>query len=70
MFDLRPVGYVSGLLVACLGVTMLAPLVADLMAGNGHWPAFLESAIITTFTGGLVRPTPALSTHLPKHCQA
>ena len=54
MFDLRPVGYVIGLLVACLGVTMLAPLAADLMAGNGHWPAFLESAIITTFTGGLV----------------
>ena len=54
MFDLRPVGYVIGLLVACLGVTMLAPLALDLYAGNGHWPAFLESAIITTFTGGLV----------------
>ena len=54
MFDLRPVGYVIGLLVACLGVTMLAPLAMDLIAGNDHWPAFLESAIITTVTGGLV----------------
>lgn len=54
MIDLRPVGYVIGLLVAALGVTMLAPLVADLLAGNGHWPVFLESAIITVLTGGVL----------------
>lgn len=54
MFDLRPVGYVIGLLVAALGLTMLGPLVADLVAGNGHWPVFLESAIITTMTGALI----------------
>lgn len=54
MLDLRPVGYVIGLLVASLGVTMLAPLGADLLAGNGHWPVFLESAIITVLTGGLI----------------
>ncbi len=54
MFDMRPVGYVIGLLVAALGLTMLGPLVADLVAGNGHWPVFLESAIITTLTGALV----------------
>ena len=54
MLDLRPVGYVIGLLVASLGVTMLAPLAADVMAGNGHWPVFVESAVITILTGGLL----------------
>ena len=54
MFDLRPVGYVIGLLVACLGVSMLAPMVLDLATGNGHWPIFAESAIITTLIGGLM----------------
>ena len=54
MFDLRPVGYVIGLLVAALGATMLLPLAADLMAGNGHWPAFAEAAILTMLVGGLI----------------
>lgn len=54
MFDVRPVGYVIGLLVACLGLTMLAPMLADMGAGNGHWPVFLESAIISVLVGGLV----------------
>ncbi|MBT8411686.1 MAG: TrkH family potassium uptake protein [Octadecabacter sp.] len=54
MFDVRPVGYVIGLLVAALGATMFAPLLADAVAGNGHWPVFLESAIITIMVGGLV----------------
>ncbi|MDA9207589.1 TrkH family potassium uptake protein [Octadecabacter sp.] len=54
MFDTRPVGYVIGLLVAALGVTMFAPMLADLSAGNGHWPVFLESAVITILVGGLV----------------
>ena len=54
MLDLRPVGYVIGLLVCTLGVTMLAPLLADLLAGNGHWPVFLEAAIVTVLTGGLM----------------
>jgi trk system potassium uptake protein TrkH len=54
MFDVRPVGYVIGLLVAALGVTMFAPLLADLVAGNGHWAVFFESAVITILVGGLV----------------
>jgi len=36
MFDLRPVGYVLGLLILTLGVTMVIPLGADVMVGNGH----------------------------------
>ncbi|NBD28682.1 MAG: potassium transporter TrkH [Alphaproteobacteria bacterium] len=54
MFDLRPVGYVIGLLVAALGLTMFAPLLADLVAGNGYWPVFLESGVLTVMVGGLV----------------
>jgi trk system potassium uptake protein TrkH len=54
MIDLRPVAYVNGLLLVALGFTMLGPLLADLVAGNGHWPVFLQCAIITGLVGGLV----------------
>ena len=57
MFDLRPVGYVIGLLVAALGVTMLLPLGADLLADNGHWFVFFVSAVITILTGGFLSLT-------------
>ncbi|MEP1768546.1 MAG: TrkH family potassium uptake protein [Sulfitobacter sp.] len=51
--DMRPVGYVIGLLVAVLGAAMLVPLLVDLAEGRGHWPAFLQSAVITLL-GGVV----------------
>lgn len=54
MFDLRPVGYVIGLVVAILGVTMLAPMAVDIYDGSDHWRVFLESTIVTTLLGGLV----------------
>ena len=54
MFDLRPVGYVIGLLVACLGASMLVPMMLDLASGNGHWPVFAQSAILTFVTGTLL----------------
>ena len=54
MIDVRPVGYVIGLLVAALGATMLVPLAVDLAEGRGHWPAFAESAILTILAGGLI----------------
>ena len=54
MLDLRPVGYVVGLLVAVLGLTMSLPLLVDLAEGRGHWPIFAESAVITALTGGLI----------------
>ncbi|WP_373353847.1 TrkH family potassium uptake protein [Pseudoroseicyclus sp. CXY001] len=54
MLDLRPVGYVIGLLVAVLGLTMFGPFVADVLAGNGHWPTFLESGVVTLLTGGMM----------------
>ncbi|MFN6976977.1 MAG: TrkH family potassium uptake protein, partial [Gemmobacter sp.] len=52
--NLRPVGYVLGLLIVALGAAMLLPLALDLAAGNGHWPAFMESAIITLLAGGVL----------------
>lgn len=54
MLDLRPVGYVIGLLVAALGGTMLLPMLVDLAEGREHWPVFAESAVITILTGGLI----------------
>ncbi|PIE09645.1 MAG: potassium transporter TrkH [Rhodobacterales bacterium] len=53
MLDLRPVGYVIGLLVVALGVAMIVPLAADVFAQNGHWPVFAEAAIITILTGSV-----------------
>jgi trk system potassium uptake protein TrkH len=51
MLDPRPVLYVIGLLLVALGASMVLPLVADLVVGNGHWPVFLESALLTVFAG-------------------
>lgn len=54
MIDFRPVGYVIGLLVAALGAMMLFPLALDLATGNGHWQAFLESAVVAGLAGGVL----------------
>ena len=54
MIDLRPVGYVIGLLVAALGVTMIFPLVVDLLADNDHWSVFFEAGVVTTLFGALL----------------
>ena len=54
MLDLRPVGYVIGLLVAVLGVAMLLPLLVDVAEGRGHWPVFLQSSLITMLAGSLI----------------
>ena len=54
MLDLRPVGYVIGLLVAILGATMILPFLADLVEGQGEWPVFLQAAVLTIMTGGLI----------------
>mgnify|MGYP000190909208 CR=1 FL=1 len=54
MFDIRPVGYLVGLLLTAMGATMVVPLLVDIAEGRGHWPVFLESMIITCLVGGLV----------------
>ena len=52
MLDLRPVGYVIGLLVTVLGAAMLLPLLVDIAEARGQWPVFLQAALITMLTGG------------------
>lgn len=54
MLDLRPIGYVIGLLVAALGGAMFFPMLIDIAQGNDHWPAFLEASIISMTVGGLM----------------
>lgn len=54
MIDLRPVGYVVGLLVAVLGLFMILPMLVDLAEGRGHAMVFFEAALITTVIGGTV----------------
>jgi trk system potassium uptake protein TrkH len=54
MLDLRPVGYVIGLLTATLGVAMLVPLLVDLAEAKGHWPVFAQSSVICILAGGLI----------------
>ena len=54
MFDLRPVGYVIGLLVTVLGATMILPMLIDLYDGNGHWQVFAIAGFLSCLTGGLL----------------
>jgi trk system potassium uptake protein TrkH len=54
MFAMRPVGYVIGLLVMALGLTMLVPMAADWLAGNGHEGTFGSLAVVTTLSGATV----------------
>lgn len=51
MFDLRPIFYVIGLLVAALGATMFLPMAADLYFGNPNWAVFLQAAVVTMLVG-------------------
>ena len=51
MLDLRPVGYVIGLLLLALGASMALPMIADLLEGNGHWPVFAEVGLLTMLVG-------------------
>jgi trk system potassium uptake protein TrkH len=52
MYDLRPVGYVIGLLVAALGATMVLPMAVDYFTGSGEWLVFFEAGVVTCVAGG------------------
>lgn len=54
MIDLRPVGYVIGLLLLALGGLMLIPMALDLLTGDANWRVFLESSFQTMLVGTLV----------------
>ena len=52
--DLRPIGYVIGILLTLLGITMLIPMAVDLSEGRGFIGVFAESALITILTGSFL----------------
>ena len=54
MVDMRPVGYVIGLMVMALGLAMILPFMVDLAEQRGQWSVFAECAILTVLVGGLV----------------
>ncbi len=54
MLDVRPVGYVIGLLIAALGATMLVPMVLDFALSDGNWNGFLQAALVSVLSGGLM----------------
>lgn len=51
MLDLRPVGYVIGLLLVGLGASMGLPMLADWIEGTENWRAFAVSGGVTLFIG-------------------
>ncbi|WP_347312935.1 TrkH family potassium uptake protein [Defluviimonas sp. SAOS-178_SWC] len=53
MVDLRPVGYVIGLIIAALGLAMLVPLLTDILLGDPNAEAFAQSALICVLAGSL-----------------
>lgn len=54
MSDVRPVLHLFGLILAVLGVSMLAPTLLDLLDGAENWREFFEAAIETTLIGTLL----------------
>ncbi len=57
MNDLRAVGYIIGLLLSVIGVTMAAPGVLDALASAPNWRAFAVSGAVTLFIGGALSVT-------------
>ena len=54
MIDLRPIGYIVGLMIAALGGLMLLPALVEALAGGGDARVFMISAFVTAGTGALV----------------
>jgi trk system potassium uptake protein TrkH len=50
--DLRPVGFVIGLLLAMLSLAMLVPGIADWASDGPDWTGFVEAAGLTAFLAG------------------
>ncbi len=62
MLDIRPVGYIIGLLLATLGAMMLFPMMLDFLSGDDNWMAFLEASVVTSLAGALLSLACANST--------
>jgi trk system potassium uptake protein TrkH len=50
----KVVGLVIGALLVTLSALMLVPVLAEIVARTGDWEAFLFSAVITAFVGGVL----------------
>ena len=51
MRDFRPVFYIVGILLCIVSMTMLIPMVVDLVCQNSDWQIFMFSSILTFFIG-------------------
>ena len=54
MVDLRPAGYVIGLLLMVLGLTMVIPMGLDWLDSSSNWLAFALSSFTTTIMGAVI----------------
>ncbi len=50
--DLRPVFYVTGLLLSTLALSMTIPMLVDMYFGNSDWKIFFLCILTTSFFGG------------------
>ena len=50
--DIRPILYVTGILLCTLAASMIFPILADLAVGNPDWQVFSLCMIFTFFFGG------------------
>jgi len=57
MLDLRPVGYVIGLLLIALGALMTVPMVLGLATDSVNWPVFLQTSGLTMLAGVILALT-------------
>ena len=54
MLNIRPIGYVVGILIVILGISMIFPLLTDIYFQDDHWKVFGYSSFITIVTGALL----------------
>lgn len=54
MIDLRPVGYVLGLLIAAFGAAMALPAALDLVDGARNWRAFVVAGAASVAVGAMI----------------
>ncbi len=51
MRDFRPVFYIIGIILCIQSITMLIPMIVDLICQNNDWQIFMFSSILTFFIG-------------------
>ena len=51
MRDFRPIFYIIGIILCIQSITMLIPMIIDLICQNNDWQIFMFSSILTFFIG-------------------